>query len=684
MGHVPSSHNAGSTHRIRTAAIAAALAVGTVIPAIQAGPASAAVRVTVPGGGEGDQFVRRIGAQLFLDGRPYRFAGTNNYYPMYQSTVAVDALFAKVKASGFDVIRVWGSREIGTVGGSDSVDPSQDGFYLQAWDPAAGAPVFNDGATGLQHLDYVLASARAHGVRLVIPFVNNWNNFGGMDQYVRWAGDTHHDDFYTDPKIRGWYQAWIAHLLDRVNPLTGIAYKDDPTVLGWELGNEPRCLGGGVYPRSASCTTDTLVSWADTMSRYVKSVDRRHLLDVGDEGFYAKDTASTDWTRNGGEGVDTIRLAALPAVDMLSLHLYPEGWGKPAAWGNDWIAEHLQDARKVGKPAFLGEFGLADKATRNPVYGSWTDTFVKGGGTGELYWIMSDVLADGTLYPDYDGFTVYCPSAVCTTLGNAARTLHHEGFTFRPVADNDTLVTAFQTVGTVSLTANDIAYLPGRIAPSTVDLDPATAGRQTELTTPLGTASVAADGTLTFTPGQGASGRTSLTYTVADTVGRKAPAATVTVIVKPDPAAAITLFSFEDGTQGWAEQNWSQLGGTVAQTTAFATDGTHGLAVNSMNEWFGAALPSAVDLSTKSTLKADLKTGDAGTSVSVVLQTGSSWDWCQGPFVWYGAGTTATVAQDLLTGLSCSSGSAPDLTQVHGIYLFFNAGTFLIDNIRAE
>ena len=75
-----------------------------------------------------------------------------------------------------------------------------------------------------------------------------------MDQYVRWRGGTHHDQFYTDPVIRGWYKDWISHVLNRTNTLTGVKYKDDPTVMLWELGNEPRCLSAGAYPRSPTCT----------------------------------------------------------------------------------------------------------------------------------------------------------------------------------------------------------------------------------------------------------------------------------------------------------------------------------------------------------------------------------------------------------------------------------------------
>jgi mannan endo-1,4-beta-mannosidase len=49
------------------------------------------------------------------------------------------------------------------------------------------------------------------------------------------------------------------------------------------------------------------------------------------------------------------------------------------------------------------------------------DTVYANGGSGALFWILSGKQDDGTLYPDYDGATVYCPSAVCTTIGNFSR-----------------------------------------------------------------------------------------------------------------------------------------------------------------------------------------------------------------------------------------------------------------------
>src|SRR5882757_5966968 len=284
--------------------IVAALAVAVIGATVAVtGTALASTRTTAPSAG----FVTRQGADLKLNGRNFSFAGTNNYYLMYSSRLMVDDVFADAKAAGFTVLRTWGFLDIGNADGSNSVSGPKNGVYFQYWNGAR--PAYNDGETGLQRLDYVLYAARQAGIKLVIPLTNNWNDFGGIDQYVRWRGASYHDDFYTDPVIRGWYADWISHVLNRVNTLTGVAYKDDPTVMTWELGNEPRCLSAGAYPRSPNCTTSTLVSWADEMSRQIKAVDHQHLTSVGDEGFFCDDPASGDWTINCGEGVDTLAFA---------------------------------------------------------------------------------------------------------------------------------------------------------------------------------------------------------------------------------------------------------------------------------------------------------------------------------------------------------------------------------------
>jgi mannan endo-1,4-beta-mannosidase len=628
----------------------------------------------------GTDFVKQTGPELKLGGKLFRFAGSNNYYLIYKSTFMVDDVLNAAAAQGFRVMRVWGAIDIGNQDGSNSIRGKADGVYTQYWD--GSAPAYNDGADGLQHLDYVIYKAGQLGIKLVIPFVNNWNDFGGMDQYVRWRDGQYHDEFYTDPLIRTWYKNWIAHLLDRTNTYNGLKYKDDPTIMTWELGNEPRCLSAGAYPRSPNCTTQTLIGWADEMSTYIKTIDSKHLVSVGDEGFYCV-ANPTDWTENCGEGVDTLAFTALENIDVMSFHLYPDLWGKDVAWGTQWIQRHFQDARALDKPAMLGEFGLLNKSTRNPNYKTWTDAVLTSGGAGALYWILSGKQDDGSLYPDYDGFTVYCPTPVCTTLSNfGAMMKANRQLVFPPVADVDTAVTEYNTPVTLNPIANDIAYGGATVASDSLDLDPAANGQQTTIAIGAGTFVASPDGTVLFTPTDGFSGKAEVSYTVEDSAGRTSNAAALTVTVKPNPTAAILIASFETGTEGWAAGNWQPNAGSVAQSTDYASEGTHSLKVTTADGgWFGTTFGASINLTGKTHIKFEVKTLAAGTSMNAAIQVGSGWTWCQGTWGWVNPDTTTTVDLDLLN-LGCAS---PDLSQVNGMYIWFSGGgTFYLDNVRAE
>ena len=250
--------------RFRVFGFLAAAALAATIVA----PAPAAAKPRAP-----DNFVKRDGSELTLNYREFNFLGTNNYYLMYSSHLMVDDVLKTAAANGFNVMRTWGWLD----------QTPKNGIVFQTFDGTS--ITYNDGATGLANLDYVVAQAGKLGLKLVIPFTGNWGDFGGMDQYVTWAGGSHHDDFYTNATIKAWYKAWISHLLNHVNSITGIAYKNDPTIMTWELANEPRCVGSGTYPASANCTTATITGWASEMSAYIKSLDGDHLVSSGSEGF---------------------------------------------------------------------------------------------------------------------------------------------------------------------------------------------------------------------------------------------------------------------------------------------------------------------------------------------------------------------------------------------------------------
>jgi mannan endo-1,4-beta-mannosidase len=536
------------------AALAAAIAI----------PATALAKAPPPGG----DFVRRAGPNLILDGKPFEFVGTNNYYLMYSSKLMVDDVLNTAAANGFTVMRTWGWLD----------QTPKNGIVFQTFDGMSIS--YNDGATGLANLDYTVAQAGKLGLKLVIPFTGNWGDFGGMDQYVTWAGGSNHDDFYTNATIKTWYKAWISHLLNHVNSITGVAYKNDPTIMTWELANEPRCVGSGTYPASAGCTTATITNWAAEMSAYIKSIAHKQLVSSGSEGFLCI-AGSTEYERDCASGLDELAISKLPTIDVMSYHMYPDGgWNKDLPWATAWIIDHVKLARSIGKPSMLGEFGLRNQVARNVTYKSWTDTVRKTGGNGALFWILTGKQDDGTLYPDYDGFRITCPSPVCTTLANAAIALKSQSKFDRlpPVADNLSTVVEFAQTATYVPAASTVAYGPGN-APvaGSIDLDPATAGQQKSVTGTGGTFALQANGTVVFTPASGFHGPASTTFTIQDKFHRTSNVATLSIFVKPAPPPPVQLFSFEMGVEGW--------GGAGSQSTDWASEGAHSLLINAESDW---------------------------------------------------------------------------------------------------
>ena len=107
----------------------------------------------------------------------------------------------------------------------------------------------------------------------------------------------------------------------------------------------------------------------------------------------------------------------------------------------------------------------------------------------------------------------------------------------RPVANDDNATTPVGTPVTFTITGNDTASNPYTVVPSSVDLDPATAGVQTARTVPEGVYAVNGVGEVTFTPTTGFSGNaTPITYTVRGSVGQTSNEATIRVIVTPTAA----------------------------------------------------------------------------------------------------------------------------------------------------
>lgn len=375
-------------------------------------------------------------ATFELDGQPFCFAGSNNYYPIFKPRPVVDDLFDAAKTLNFRVMRVWGMLDRGSLDGTvkntDGEGHKQD-VYFQYWDTENRRPAYNDGENGLERLDYVLSKAEKVGVKVIVVLVNNWKDFGGMDQYLVWFGREHHDEFYTAPDVRQAYKNWAEHLVMRKNTITGRLYRDDPTIFSWELANEPRCIGGGPFgfDRKQGWTSSTITEWAREMSGYIKSIDPNHMVSVGDEGFL--DGGGTHWAYKANDGVDHEALTGLPGIDFGTFHLYPEDWGATLDFGTQWIVDHLRVARELGKPTVLEEYGVKVGRTegnlgqinkgweeRAEYYQLWNRTMLERGGNGTLAWMLAGIDEDKPRYPDYDHFVFYDDDATGKLIGGYA------------------------------------------------------------------------------------------------------------------------------------------------------------------------------------------------------------------------------------------------------------------------
>ncbi|CAO2204277.1 unnamed protein product [Urochloa humidicola] len=303
----------------------------------------------------GDGFVRVQGTRFVLNGNPFFANGFNAYWLMSLGADPaqrgkVTSALSQAAAAGLSVARTWAFSD---GGGSNALQYSPGRYNENTF----------------QGLDFVLSEARKHGIKMILSLVNSYDSFGGRKQYVQWAREQGQsigsdDEFFTNPVVKGFYKNHIKTVLTRKNTITGVAYKDDPTIMAWELMNEPRC--------PSDLSGRTLQSWISEMAAHAKSIDSAHLLEAGLEGFYGASSPSKN--PSGYQlGADFVANNRAPGVDFATVHAYPDQWlpGLDAAsqlrFLGGWLDAHVADARRLlGKPLLVAEFG---KSRRDPGYG---------------------------------------------------------------------------------------------------------------------------------------------------------------------------------------------------------------------------------------------------------------------------------------------------------------------------
>ncbi|CAJ1972464.1 unnamed protein product [Sphenostylis stenocarpa] len=345
-----------------------------------------------------DEFVKVRGVQLMLNGRPYYANGYNAYWLMYMASDPsqrnkVSSVLQTAANHGLNIARTWAF--------------SDGGYKPLQYSPGS----YNEDM--FLGLDFVISEARRYGTKLVLCLVNNYDNFGGKKQYVEWAKSEgqsieSEDGFFTNTVVKGFYKNHIKSVLTRRNNFTGVVYKDDPTIMAWELMNEIRC------PSDES--GNTVQAWITEMASYLKSIDGNHLLEAGLEGFYG--VSKQDSNPNFHVGTDFIANNQIPGIDFATILIFHDNaeLGKvmsrlPGSSNEEqilflvrWLNDHIKDAESIQKPVLFAEFGVATKnmstdsttvrdqffnLVYSAIYSSASDS---GPAIGGLFW---QLLAEG-------------------------------------------------------------------------------------------------------------------------------------------------------------------------------------------------------------------------------------------------------------------------------------------------
>ncbi len=311
-----------------------------------------------------DTFVKRNGAQLVLKGEPFRFSGANIYWLGLDENVGgidypthfrVDDALATAQLMGTTVVR---AHTLGiSVGCPRCIEPSQGNF--------------NEAA--LQHVDYAIKSAKQHGLHLIIPLVDNFHYYhGGKSVFTKWSGLKDENQFYSNPAVIASFEDYISHILNRVNSYTGVAYKNDPTILGWETGN------GLLAPST----------WVETIAAYIKAIDGNHLVIDGNSGqSYGSSMFAND--------------LQLPDVDIYTGQYYPMNVSV--------LNTQAGEAQQASKVFIAEEYAWNNYGGGDPLEKFLSDIEVNYAIAGDMFWSLFGHSDSFGYVQHHDGYTLHYP-----------------------------------------------------------------------------------------------------------------------------------------------------------------------------------------------------------------------------------------------------------------------------------
>lgn len=312
-------------------------------------------------------FIKVRGTQFELNGKPYYFVGTNFWYGCYLGSPGATGDRERLKRE-LDILKENGITNLRVLASSEK------SYIKTSLDPAIQPEPGIIDEDLLEGLDYLLYEMKKRNMHAVIFLNNYWEWSGGFVVYNKWYGSgkevdpnssnytwpdfmNYSAEFYRNEKANEHFREYIKKIITRKNKFTNQFYFEDPTIMAWQLANEPRPGWGD----AALPYLDYFYKWIDETAAFIHSIDPNHLVTTGNEGL------------RGSLDSEEIYLKAHQSknIDYMTFHLWPKNWGWFDAKRIDetlpstiqkavnYINQHLIYARQLNKPITLEEFGLS-------------------------------------------------------------------------------------------------------------------------------------------------------------------------------------------------------------------------------------------------------------------------------------------------------------------------------------
>lgn len=314
-------------------------------------------------------FVTHSGTQLLINGQPYRPIGLNIY---------------NANSNGWCWYQMNGSILDDSLSAIGSDKNSMRAWFFQQL-------AATNGARDWTSFDHTLAAARAHGYRVIATLIDQWGNCGATNgQGYGYKTPAWYQDGYKqgDPSAIVSYRDWVQEVVSR--------YKDDPTILAWQLVNEPEvsvpASGGGGCDETAA--EPILDAFASDVAGLIKSIDPNHLVSLGTIGTGQCGAQSTDYKA----------IMSDPSLDLCEYHDYGDPNPIP---GDQWngLQVRINQCNELGKPLVVGELGVKPSdvggafADRANVVASKLCGQLSAGVAGVLLWAWDK---DGSILDNFD------------------------------------------------------------------------------------------------------------------------------------------------------------------------------------------------------------------------------------------------------------------------------------------